>query len=327
MLVAGRTSVELVLAYLGVLRAGAAMVPADPGSTAGELAHLIADGGAVAAWADAEPLEHLRGPTCASPPRSASCAPRRPRASRWRRRVPRTTSRWSPTRRGRPALRRASRSATANVLASLRAVMGAWRWQRDDVLVHGLPLSHQHGLSGVQIGLLAGSRAVLLERFEPARLCDAVEREGATVVFAVPAMYERLLDWEGFASADAGLACACGSRARRRSRRASPARLSERARRAAARALRLDRDRPQRVQPRTTGRAGPGSVGLPLPGLEVALADDGEILLRGPQVFAGYWEQPDTTADAFTDDGWFRTGDVGAARSTARSPSPAASRR
>ena len=60
-LVTGRTSVELVLAYLGVLRAGAAMVPADPGSTAGELAHLIADSGAVAAWADAEPLEHLHG--------------------------------------------------------------------------------------------------------------------------------------------------------------------------------------------------------------------------------------------------------------------------
>ena len=48
-LVTGRTSIELVLAYLGVLRAGAAMVPADPGSTAGELAHLIADSGAVAA--------------------------------------------------------------------------------------------------------------------------------------------------------------------------------------------------------------------------------------------------------------------------------------
>jgi malonyl-CoA/methylmalonyl-CoA synthetase len=63
-----------------------------------------------------------------------------------------------------------------------------------------------------------------------------------------------------------------------------------------------------------------GTVGLPLPGVEVRLEENGtgtdagtgEILVRGPNVFAGYWERPDATAAAFTDDGWFRTGDIGA---------------
>ena len=196
-----------------------------------------------------------------------------------------------------------------NVLASLRAVMGAWRWRRDDVLVHGLPLSHQHGLSGVQIGLLAASRAVLLERFDPERLCEAVQRERATVVFAVPAMYERLLGWEGFEGADLGSVRLWVSG----SAPLAPgvaARLSER-----LGELPLERygstETGLSVSNLHDGPRRAGSVGLPLPGLELALSDDGEILLRGPQVFAGYWEQPDTTADAFTGDGWFRTGDLG----------------
>jgi malonyl-CoA/methylmalonyl-CoA synthetase len=55
-----------------------------------------------------------------------------------------------------------------------------------------------------------------------------------------------------------------------------------------------------------------GTVGLPLPGVELRLAErTDEILLRGPNVMPGYWERPDATAEAFTDDGWFRSGDVG----------------
>jgi malonyl-CoA/methylmalonyl-CoA synthetase len=59
------------------------------------------------------------------------------------------------------------------------------------------------------------------------------------------------------------------------------------------------------------GERRPGTVGFPLPGVELRLADNGEIHLRGPNVFGGYWGRPEATAAAFTDDGWFRTGDVG----------------
>lgn len=59
------------------------------------------------------------------------------------------------------------------------------------------------------------------------------------------------------------------------------------------------------------GLAKAGSVGRPLPGVEVRIADDGEVLVRGPQVFQGYFQQPEKTAEAFTLDGWLRTGDLG----------------
>src|SRR5207302_2135645 len=59
------------------------------------------------------------------------------------------------------------------------------------------------------------------------------------------------------------------------------------------------------------GERRPGTVGFPLPGVELRLSDGSEIELRGPNVFGGYWCRPEATAAAFTDDGWFRTGDIG----------------
>ena len=59
---------------------------------------------------------------------------------------------------------------------------------------------------------------------------------------------------------------------------------------------------------RTTGS---GTVGRPPGGIEMRLADDGEVQFRGPTLFKGYWNAPETTAAAFTDDGWYKTGDIG----------------
>ena len=304
-LVAGASSVGLVAAYLGILRAGAAMVPADPASTGAELEHLAADSGAVGALADAgvhERLPSLRFVAdLAEDPAAAPLEPA-PGAPSDLAMVAHTSGTT-----GRP---KGVPLTHANVLSSLRAAMRAWRWRADDVLVHALPLSHQHGLSGVQMALLGGSRAVLLERFDAGRLCRAVEGSAATVVFAVPAMYERLLAWDGLP--DAGLAgvrlWVSGSAP------LSPA-LAERVA-AALGEVPLERygstEAGLCVSNPIDGPRRPGSVGLALPGLEVALAEaDDEILLRGPQVFGGYWRDKEATRAAFTADGWFRTGDVG----------------
>jgi malonyl-CoA/methylmalonyl-CoA synthetase len=198
----------------------------------------------------------------------------------------------------------------ANVLASTRGVEKAWRWTADDVLVHALPLSHQHGLSGVHLSVLTGSRAVILGRFEPAALCAAIAEHRATVLFAVPAMYERLDAWDGIGDADlSSLRVAiCGSAplsdalAARIERRLGRLPLERYGSTEAGLNVSNAYDGPRRA----------GRVGWALPGIELRLdGDDGEILVRGPQVFEGYWRRPEATAEALTEDGWFRTGDLG----------------
>ena len=207
-----------------------------------------------------------------------------------------------------------------NVLASVRGLIGAWRWSADDMLVHALPLQHPHGLTAVQMTLLAGSRSAVLSKFEPAALCRAVAARRATVLFAVPAVYARLLDWPGLADADlSSLRLAVSGSA------PLPARHSD------ALAEVLGHRPLERYGLTETGfvlsnlhdgeRLG-GAVGYPLPGAEVRIVDPagspapdgtvGEIVVRGPQVFAGYSGSESTDpAGGFLDGGWFRTGDLG----------------
>jgi malonyl-CoA/methylmalonyl-CoA synthetase len=195
--------------------------------------------------------------------------------------------------------------------------MLAWRWRDDDVLVHSLPLSHQHGLTGVHATLLAGSRAVIQPSLDPARLSAAIAAERATVLFAVPALYERLISWGGggdisslrlATSGSAPLAPGLWERARKLIGR-------EPVERYGTTESGLDASNPY------DGPRRPGSVGIPLPGIEIAIADsegkvladgvDGEVLVRGPHVFDGYWRNDRATRQSFRPTGWFRTGDVG----------------
>jgi malonyl-CoA/methylmalonyl-CoA synthetase len=196
-----------------------------------------------------------------------------------------------------------------NLLASAEALVLAWRWAPEDRLVHALPLFHMHGLGvGIHGTLLAGASAVLLDRFTPeAVLAEAAAGE-ATLFFGVPTMYARLADAPG-ADRLAGLRlCVSGS---------APLAADLHARIAALTGQRvLERYGMTETVMLTSnphdGDRRPGTVGLPLPGVEVRLdAGSDEVLVRGPNVFAGYWERPDATAESFTDDGWFRTGDVG----------------
>ncbi|GGT92720.1 acyl-CoA synthetase [Streptomyces violascens] len=199
--------------------------------------------------------------------------------------------------------------------ATLDALQGAWGWTADDVLVHGLPLFHVHGLIlGILGPLRRGGSVRHLGRFS----VQGVTRElsaGATMLFGVPTMYHRIAESVG---GDGELTKAlAGARLLVSGSAALPAPDHRRIAEATGRAV-IERygmtETLMLCAARSDGGARPGTVGLPLPGVELRLADEadgiGEIQVRGPNLFSGYLNRPDATAAAFTEDGWFRTGDM-----------------
>ena len=328
----GRNSLAFVIAYLGILRAGAIVVPADAGLTESELRYIVEDSDAACALAQGEALDRLMSIAGGDTPFRVIGAleEQSPEAPSLQQAISQGEPLEPVNADGDDVVMLAYTSGTtgrpkgvplshANLLSSTRGVMWAWRWNEDDVLVHALPFSHQHGLSSVHISLLSGSRAVVYSRFDPDRLCAAIESEKATVLFAVPAIYEQLATWEGIEEADfSSLRLAVSG---------SSALFPALARKISAL---LGQDVLERYGSTESGLnvsnpyKGPrrfGSVGFPLPGTELAIVDDdshslppgkdGEIVLRGPQVFSGYWDLPDATKENFYPGGWFRTGDVG----------------
>jgi acyl-CoA synthetase (AMP-forming)/AMP-acid ligase II len=322
-LLAARSGLGFLRCYLGSLRAGAVVVLANPGCTAPELAHLATDSGARIAFADPHPARLLSGlpepplavEAGAPPPGPPGAAGRRIRARPEDTALLAYTSGTTGRPKGVPLTHR-------QLVTSIRAAMAAWRWSADDVLVHALPLHHQHGLGGVHATLIAGATGHVRSKFTPAAIVDTVRMTRASVLFAVPTMYQALLNAAGAGGAPgrgpvlAGLRLAvCGSAP------LSPD-LAER--------LPAVLGRLPLVRYGTTetgldvsniyGEPRGGTLGVPLPGVlariwadgaERAAGQDGEIQLRGPQVFGGYWQDPAATTAAFTPDGWFRSGDIG----------------
>src|ERR1700747_2331965 len=154
-LLAARSSLGFVRCYLGALRAGAVVVLANPGYTAAELGHLVADSGAVLAFADRGPARRLAGlglelqiadagevPADARPGHELAGGPDEVALLAY-------TSGTTGRPKGVPLTHR-------QLTVSIRAAMAAWRWQADDVLVHALPVYHQHGLGGVHAAPIVG---------------------------------------------------------------------------------------------------------------------------------------------------------------------------
>ncbi|MFJ8308009.1 MULTISPECIES: acyl-CoA synthetase [unclassified Streptomyces] len=201
------------------------------------------------------------------------------------------------------------------IASTLDALRDAWGWTADDVLVHGLPLFHVHGLIlGILGPLRRGGSVRHLGRFS----VEGVTRElsaGATMLFGVPTMYHRIAEVVGRdrelakALADARLLVSGSA--------ALPAPDHRRIAQATGRAV-IERygmtETLMLCAVRESDGAHPGTVGTPLPGVELRLADEadgiGEIQVRGRNLFSGYLNRPEATAAAFTEDGWFRTGDL-----------------
>jgi malonyl-CoA/methylmalonyl-CoA synthetase len=183
-----------------------------------------------------------------------------------------------------------------------------WQISDRDRFLLALPLFHIHALgNGLHCWLASGCRMRLLERFDHRTALDDLRDFRPTLFFGVPTVYVRLLDTPPEAAREIGAAMrlfVSGSAP-------LPVQVFERFRELFNHTI-LERygmtETFMNMSNPYAGERRAGTVGFPLPGISVRI-EDGELFVRGPNVFAGYWRRPDATAAAFTD-GWFRTGDL-----------------
>ena len=199
----------------------------------------------------------------------------------------------------------------ANLAANALALQEAWGFSKTDVLLHALPIFHVHGLFvAIHCALLSGAPMLWLEKFAEDAVLAALPR--ATVMMGVPTFYGRLLADPRF-TADAArhmrLFISGSAPLLESAFDAFEARTGMRI---------LERYGMSEAQMITTnplvGERLAGSVGFPLPGVTLRVAgteETGIIEIKGPSVAAGYWRNAEKTAQAFTTDGYFITGDIG----------------
>jgi len=322
-------SVEALMLYLAVLRAGFVYLPLNPAYQASELEHFIAD----------------------AAPGVVVCASRNfgwvgklafQRGVRWvftldddRRgtlldRASQMGESHEPAERGAGDLAailytsgttgrsKGAMLSHGNLLSNAQTLQTFWDWRPDDVLLHALPIFHVHGLFVASHGaLLNGSRMLWFNKFEPGAVARRLPE--ATVFMGVPTLYVRLLQEPAldtrrmrlFISGSAPLLADTWQAWRERTGHA----ILERYGMSETLMLTSNPCRPE------DGERLPGTVGPALPGVGLrivredgapcAVDEIGQVQVRGPNVFSGYWQMPEKTAEEFTADGWFRTGDVG----------------
>jgi malonyl-CoA/methylmalonyl-CoA synthetase len=322
---------ETCVAVIGGLLAGVPVIPINPKSGSSELAHVVADADpdAIALAPESEAPDAFDGRRrvvvdlsgrASGDPRSGFSGDRAqgggPKLSGDDPALIVYTSGTTGPPKGAVMPRRA-------ISSNLDALAEAWDWTEHDVVTHALPLFHVHGLVIGTLGpVRRGGTAVHLGRFSP----EAVQRAlsgPATMLFAVPTMYRRLAD----AAADSPELAAALGRARLlvSGSAALPASEHARLRELTGRGV-VERYGMTETLMNTAIHAdaepAPGTVGPPLPGIDLRLADEdgeaiqgsddetiGEIHVRGPNLFLGYLNHDDATAEVMRD-GWFATGDM-----------------
>ncbi len=316
-----------VYVYLAALRLGAIAVPANVLYRAADLAHVLSDAAVALVLASADTRAHLAGLDVPAVvladdvetwARDDQLEPGGPDSAG----LPEPEA---------PALvvytsgttgRSKGAVLTHGNLAVIAAqLLTAWRWTADDTLAMALPLFHVHGLCAALNGTLAcGGRLIVEPRFDAAAMLRRLQQPGVTMFFGVPTMYVRLLELPDPIAFPRLRLCVSGSAA-------LSAETFERF------ASRFGTTILERYGATEFGFAlsnrfgGPrvaGSVGVPLPGVRVRIAAGengtaardgvGELLVSGPNVFAGYWRNAAATTAAFVDDGdgvrWYRSGDL-----------------
>lgn len=215
----------------------------------------------------------------------------------------------------------------ANLGAQMGMLIDAWGWTSDDHILCVLPLHHVHGIVNV-VGctLRVGARLEFLPSFTPAGVFEAFQRGSVNLFMAVPTIYHKLISHVDALTEGERLALrdcmarfrlmVCGSAA-------LPVTVMDRWEHVSGQRL-LERYGMTEIGMALSnplhGERKAGTVGMPLPGVQIRLVDEllndvaagepGEILVKGPNVFRAYWRRPEATAEAFTGDGWFRTGDL-----------------
>ena len=312
---------EAVLSlYLACLRLGVVFLPVNPGYTVSETAHFVADAGPALAVADAGRVAGLAAlgartlaltdllERAADAPAEFADPPHGPDDLAAILYTSGTTGR-----------SKGVMLTRDNLASNAEALVGLWQFTETDVLLHALPVFHTHGLFvATNCVLFSGASMIFHSAFNPSAILSALPK--ASVMMGVPTFYTRLL-------ADPGLTRAACAHIRlfiSGSAPLSPATHAEwRDRTGHAILERYGMTETNMITSNPyEGDRRAGTVGMPLPGVEVRVTDSdgqplpqgepGTIEVRGPNVFNGYWRLPEKTAEEFRDGRWFITGDLGA---------------
>jgi malonyl-CoA/methylmalonyl-CoA synthetase len=289
-------SVEAVAIYLGVLKAGAVFLPLNAAYTSAEVDYFLGDAQPRLFITDAQAFD-------AAARTSTPLEQAAPRADDDLASLIYTS--------GTTGRSKGAMLSHGNLAANALALHQAWGFSPDDVLLHALPIFHVHGLFvALHCAFLSGAPMVWLPKFVDAEVMAGLAK--STVMMGVPTFYTRLLANPAFTAERAAhmRLFISGSAPLLESTFAefegrTGMRILERYGMSEAVIITSNPLDGERI---------PGSVGYPLPGVELRIGggeETGVIEIRGPSVFSGYWHMPEKTAEEFTADGFFKTGDVG----------------